>query len=121
MAATVKSRHLLILVVVLAAGSACSSDSPGTEAPKVATLSSPDSAPAGSAPASSAAPARPRERLDTTPEEFEAMLGPYRKCMVAHGAMSEKDVGAGGEPRPATKAETAEFDKGNRICEPLHA
>jgi hypothetical protein len=124
MASTVKSRHLLILVAVLAAGSACSSDSPGTEAPKVATLSSADSAPAGSAPAesapASAAPERPRERLDTTPEEYEAMLGPYRKCMVAQGAMSEKDVSAGGRPRPATKAESAKFDAGNRICEPLH-
>jgi hypothetical protein len=117
MASTVKSRHVLVLLAVLAAGAACSSDSPESEAPKVATLSSPDSTPAASAPAS-AAPERPRERLDTTPEEFEAMLGPYNKCMVANGAKNKQDMGRG--PRPATKAEMREYEKANRICEPLH-
>ena len=119
MASTVQPRHLLVLVAVLAAGSACSADSPEPAAPKVATLSSPDSAPAGSAPAS-AAPERPRERLDTTPEEFETMLAPYNKCMVAHGAISKGDLAAGGQPRPATKAQNEEFEKAHRICEPLH-
>ncbi|MCA2219479.1 hypothetical protein [Jidongwangia harbinensis] len=111
---------LLVTAIALTALSGCSDDSgggkqaAGKEA-QVATLSSP-TAKASAAPK----PQRPRERLDTTPEDFEAMLGPYNKCLEEHGGIVRGKGPANGAPRPATKKETAKHDKANRICEPLH-
>ncbi|WP_250034411.1 hypothetical protein [Paractinoplanes maris] len=60
---------------------------------------------------------RPRERLDTTPEEFEAMLEPYNKCMEDQGGYT-KGGAAGSRPKPASKADSAKTEAANRICEP---
>ena len=109
--------HLVVvgaiaLTALTACGSAEKAQSTSTGA-KVATLAST----AAAAPSASAKVQRPRERLDTTPEEFEAMLGPYNKCMIEHGGLVK---GEGGKPaaRPATKPEVDKAVAANRICEP---
>jgi hypothetical protein len=66
---------------------------------------------------------RPRERLDTTPEEFEAMLGPYNKCMREHGGAPKGDPGGNGSgpvAKPATKAQMDKYEAANRVCEPQY-
>nr|WP_221380133.1 hypothetical protein [Actinoplanes polyasparticus] len=82
---------------------------------KVATLASAAAEPSEKA---SAKPQRPRERLDTTPEEYEAMLVPYNKCMKEHGGFVKGGAGSGSELRPAEKAEMDKSEEANRICEP---
>lgn len=110
-----RSHMLVVGAIAVTAMSACgSAEKPHAEA-KVATLTST----AAAAPSPSPSAERPRERLDTTPEEFEAMLGPYNKCMAEHGG-SVKGSG-GGQPnqvRAATKQEMDKSDAANRICEP---
>ncbi len=106
----------VVTAVALSALVGCGqSDDAGSTA-KVATLASaaPSSVPAAAAPKTE----RPRERLDTTPEEFEAMLGPYNKCMKEHGGLVKGEGGGDGGARPATKAEGEKADEANRICEP---
>ncbi|MCA2214230.1 hypothetical protein [Jidongwangia harbinensis] len=106
-------RQLPVLIAVLAAGVACSSDAPDSGTPRVATLSS-----AGSTPSASAAAERPRERLDTTPEEAEAMRRPYDKCLTENGAPSKSDsVRLTGAARDKA---AKKFEAANRICEPLY-
>ncbi|BCY10684.1 hypothetical protein L3i22_057720 [Actinoplanes sp. L3-i22] len=95
--------------------SACGSPAKETAAPEVATLASPSAAVSASA-----APQRPRERLDTTPEEFEAMLAPYNNCMAEHGALSKSDLAKGAVAKPGSDKDTAKFDEANRICEPQY-
>ena len=89
---------------------------------KVATLTS--TAPA--AKPSEKAAQRPRERLDTTAEEFEALLGPYNKCLKDRG-FDQSDAKrkaaadeAAGEPaaKPAVPgAATDKMDEAFRVCE----
>lgn len=107
-------RTSVLVVAATLALSGCGSAEPAA-APEVATLTSPSAA-------VSASPAaqRPRERLDTTPEEFEAMLGPYNKCMTEHGAPSKADMAKAGAPRPASEKEMAKYDEANRVCEPQY-
>lgn len=84
--------------------------------PKVATLAT-----GGATPSASPRAQRPRERLDTTPEEFEAMLAPYNKCMKEHGALLRSDRRTNGNgPRPATDKEIQASDEANRVCEPQY-
>jgi hypothetical protein len=111
MASRVRWRHLLVLTAVLAVGSACSPDP--AEAPPVATLTS-----AAATPAPSAAPERPRERLDMTPEDSEAMRAPYDRCLTENGVPSK----AGAPPLKGAQRRAAEekFEAANRICEPLY-
>jgi hypothetical protein len=92
-------------------GSACTKATK-VDTPKVATLSS-----AGASPAASAAAAadRPRERLDTTPEEFEAMLEPYYKCVNDHGAKNKQEWR--GKP---TQADIDKLEKADKVCNPLY-
>ncbi|MFI7601718.1 hypothetical protein [Actinoplanes sp. NPDC049681] len=106
---------LLVAVAMLVAVQACSStkDSAGGER-QVATLVSTGATPAASA---SAAANRPRERLDTTPEEFEAMLGPYNTCLREHGAKPKEDWR--GDHRP-TGSEVDKLEAADRICQPLY-
>jgi hypothetical protein len=108
----------VVIAVALMALSACGSSGTSSKpagkdaAPKVATLVSAAATPSASAPAQ-----RPRERLDTTAEEFEAMLGPYNKCMQEHGGFVKG--GSGGKPaRPATSGEVDKTEAANKICEP---
>jgi hypothetical protein len=112
--------QVLLVVLALSVLSACGSSAEGGKADgrkadgaaKVATLAS-----VAPAPSTSATAERPRERLDTTPEEFEAMLGPYNKCMKEHG-FTPKGRPNGTGARPATEKESASADAANRICEP---
>jgi len=79
---------LVAVVAVLGAG-ACSSAQPdaGSGAPEVASLAKP------SASASAAAEQqRPRERLDDTAEDYEALVKPFNDCMEAHGQSKEQQV-----------------------------
>ncbi|MCY1138250.1 hypothetical protein OWR29_09595 [Actinoplanes sp. Pm04-4] len=104
-------RHLLLAsAIALVALPGCGAE-PKDQSAKVATLVSPAAAEASA----SAPPQRPRERLDTTPEEFEAMLKPYNKCMKEHGGYVK---GEGSGVRAATKAESDKAEAANRICEP---
>ncbi|PRY21033.1 hypothetical protein [Pseudosporangium ferrugineum] len=118
-----RSYALVLAAVAVVALPACGSSKDEAAAPgggaKVATLQSTAPTPDASA---SKKPQRPRERLDTTPEEYEALLKPYKQCMGENG-VPQKASGRGGPvgaPRPATAAENAKFDKANRICEPLY-
>lgn len=110
------NRVLVVTVIVVTALSACTSAGGGgrDDEAQVATLAS-AAAPPSAAARQQAAPARPRERLDTTPEEFEAMLVPYTKCMREHGGLRS---GANPKVRPATAAEAEKAEAANRICEP---
>ncbi|MCY1138251.1 hypothetical protein OWR29_09600 [Actinoplanes sp. Pm04-4] len=104
-------RHVVVLAIALTALSACGSQpEQQAEAPKVATLSSQ---------APSAKPERPRERLDTTPEEFEAMLKPYYECMDEKGVLAVR-VATNGRKKAMTADEIAKGEAADRICEPLY-
>ncbi|WP_089154048.1 hypothetical protein [Micromonospora sp. NBS 11-29] len=101
----------IVLVGLAGCGSSKEADRPvegGT--PKVASLAT-----ASATPSASTGAQRPRERLDTTPEEYQAMLKPYEKCMQEHGARLDKRRGAG-----ATKADLEKNEAANRICEPQY-
>ncbi|HEX8869355.1 MAG TPA: hypothetical protein VF821_27080, partial [Lentzea sp.] len=56
---------------------------------------------------------RPRERLDMTPEDDEALRAPYDQCLASHG-LDKKGRAAEGRPQP-TKEEQDEVLK---ACEP---
>ncbi|MET0424198.1 MAG: hypothetical protein ABW046_10000 [Actinoplanes sp.] len=77
----------------------------------MATLASP-----ASSPSASAAPQRPRQRLDSTDEEIQAMMAPYYRCMTEHGAEIDKRK-LGGEGKPV-KIDQNKVDAANKICEP---
>jgi hypothetical protein len=80
-----RGQALVVTAVVLAAVSACGK--PGADAPQVATLAS--ASPAAASP--SAGPQRPRERIDMTSDERDALQVPYRKCLKSHG-LSDLDA-----------------------------
>jgi hypothetical protein len=85
---------LMVAAAVAATGIACSSTEP--DPPPVASLVTQQSAAepstaASSAAALKAAEERPRERLDMTAEESEALRQPWEKCMTEHG-VSKKDM-----------------------------
>ncbi|HWS37286.1 MAG TPA: hypothetical protein VN408_31725 [Actinoplanes sp.] len=113
-----RSQVLVLATIAMGALSACGSptaDERTASTPKVATLQS-----AAPAAATSAASQRPRERLDTTPEEFELMLAPYNKCMKELGIEGKEQPGGGLSLRPATASEQAALDKANKVCEPQY-
>ncbi|GAA3951397.1 hypothetical protein [Actinoplanes auranticolor] len=115
-----RSHPLLVTVVALAALSACGSSEPAADkSSEVATLTSP-AAQASTAPK----PERPRERLDGTPEEFEAMLGPYNKCLKEHGALPKSEWfpdGTSKKPDPEKIAALADkAEAADRICNPQY-
>ncbi|MBM2619019.1 hypothetical protein JIG36_26025 [Actinoplanes sp. LDG1-06] len=114
-----RSRALVVAAIALTALTACGGGGEKTESSdaKVATLTS--TAPEKAAPTSKAAQ-RPRERLDTTPEEFEALLGPYNKCLKDRGydpddakRKAVSDAGA----QAATGPEAEAMDEAFRVCE----
>ncbi|MGC5028623.1 hypothetical protein [Micromonospora sp. DT229] len=112
--------------VVLVALSACAT-SPGEQeadenAPQVATLTTPE--PERSASTQPKAQ-RPRERLDTTAEEFQELLGPYHSCLREQGVPERKTAGSPDRPplagpgeRVLGPEELEKFEAANRICEP---
>jgi hypothetical protein len=106
---------LIVAAVALIGLTACGSEEK-TEAgsagskPGVATLQSAAAVPSAAASQKSE---RPRERLDMTSEEYEALLEPYNKCMREQGfdpvdARKKAEVAAVG----------SEAEKANQICEP---
>ncbi|MFG1993884.1 hypothetical protein ACGFJ7_28295 [Actinoplanes sp. NPDC048988] len=116
-------RRLVVAVVALSALTACDKPAEDTSTAKVATLVSPSAS--ASAPASASPKAqRPRERLDTTPEEFEALLGPYNKCLSDHGGMvkgstiEQERKKAQTGPVGVSGKQTEKFEAANKICEP---
>jgi hypothetical protein len=109
-----RSRVLVVTAIALTALPGCGSGPSAADGgAKVATLTS-----AGTAPSASARPKaeRPRERLDSTPEEYEALLVPYNKCMQEHGGAVKSNAKAGA--RAVTKKEADQAEAANRICEP---
>lgn len=105
---------LAVAAFALTATSACGSPQAADGGAKVATLASP-----AATPSASAAAQRPRERLDTTPEEFDAMMGAFRKCLKARGydeldaKRAADKVTSGTEVGP----EQQKLDEAFRACE----
>ncbi|GIJ09525.1 hypothetical protein ACFFMR_20790 [Micromonospora andamanensis] len=115
-----RNRALLVSAIALIALSACGSPSSGGkneqgDTAEVATLRTPEAERSGSA---SPKAERPRERLDTTAEEYQALLGPYHTCMRDHGVDPSKHRRIGLPPGTAGSKEEQEADAANRICEP---
>jgi len=112
-----KTLGALMMVVALGAAAGCGSSAPAERDAKVATLSSAAASPSASVPSQ-----RPRERLDTTPEEFLTMLKPYYGCMVEQGAVTEAETAraeaAGGVAKPSSKAQMVKWEAADRICKP---
>ncbi|MDM4722836.1 hypothetical protein QTQ03_25740 [Micromonospora sp. WMMA1363] len=115
---------MVVAAIALTALSACASTeqsdgdrSTAGDGAKVATLTSP-----GSNPSASAQAQRPRARLDTTPEEWEALLAPYNKCMREHGVDSDVDRKKAQDSgvRVATSEEQRKLTEANQICEPQY-
>ncbi|GAA1647349.1 hypothetical protein [Actinoplanes couchii] len=113
-----RSRVLLVAAIALTAMSACGS-TPAEEKPaatgKVATLQS-----AAPSAAPSKADQRPRERLDTTPEEFELLMAPYNKCMGENGWNPKGDGSGSMQLKPGTAKDEEQWQKANKICEPQY-
>ncbi|GIF44524.1 hypothetical protein [Actinoplanes xinjiangensis] len=112
-----RNAALMFAAVALTALPACGSPEKADEqgAPRVATLQS-TAATAPSAAASKKAE-RPRERLDMTPEEYEALLEPYNRCMREQGfdvQLERKQA----ELAPADSAQEEKAEKASQICEP---
>ena len=115
--------HILVAAIALTAltaltacGSSKAADTEEKSDAKVATLVS-------NAPSAKPSPTsqRPRERLDTTSEEFEAMLAPYYKCLKEHGVTNEnRKLAQDSAARPATTAEERTMSEANKICEPQY-
>lgn len=101
----------VLAVTALAMLTAACAEEPA--APKVASLVSAGPAPVASA--SAAVASRPRERLDTTPEEYEQLLKPFEKCVREHGAKPKGEWG--GKP---SAADIDKLEAASRICEPLY-
>jgi hypothetical protein len=97
------------LLAALLALAACSA--PAAKAPEVASLSTPVSA---AAPTSAAKEERPRERLDMTPEDYEALVAPWKQCMADRG-LDPKGRAQPGSGRPEPSKD--EVDQALKACE----
>ena len=98
----------LVLAALLAL-TACSAQSP--RAPEVASLSTPAST---STSPSAPKEERPRERLDMTPEDYEALTAPWRQCMADIG-LDPKGRAQPGSGRPEPSKD--EVDQALKACE----
>ncbi|RAS69980.1 hypothetical protein C8D87_101280 [Lentzea atacamensis] len=101
-----KKASLALLLLTL---TACGSQ---PAQPQVASISTPGSS---AAPTSATQEQRPRERLDMTPEDYEALSAPYVQCMKEHG-VDKKGRSPVGSGRPEPSKE--EVDKALKVCEP---
>jgi hypothetical protein len=119
-------RVVAVTVVALAALSACGSSGSSGENTKdsgsqVASLVTSEAKPSTTAGKTSKADP-PRERLDTTPEEFEALLVPFNKCLKKAGFKDSSDAKktaadqAQDQVRPATKKDEKRL-AAYRVCE----
>ncbi|MET1073274.1 MAG: hypothetical protein ABWY11_11565 [Umezawaea sp.] len=91
-----KAPALLAALLLL---TACSTQTP--KASEVASLSTSAGASATGAPTSAAQEERPRERLDMTPEDFEALQAPWLQCMAEHGMDRKGRAAQPGSPEPS--------------------
>jgi len=99
---------LVVIAVLAAAG--CGTSEKAQEQPGVASLSS------GAPASASAAPTRPRERLDMSDADYEAMLKPFKQCIRDHGAKNKEDF-----TNPATaRADAEKLEAASKICTPLY-
>ena len=108
-----RAKRLTIVLVGSACllAAACSNEPVERDTPRVASFQSASSGPTTAA---SARPERPRERLDTTPEEYEAMLEPYNQCMREQGAKPKADW----KGRQMTdKSEWRKYEAADKICD----
>lgn len=105
-------RYLTVLgAAVLVAG--CSTPPPPEQ--KVATLQTSQAAPATApAPNGSTEAARPRERLDMTPEETDQLYDAYGRCLTEHG-LPKKGTGSGSGIAPA-KVDPAQEAAAEAAC-----
>jgi hypothetical protein len=110
-----KPGQALAAVALAAVASACSGGSSGSAAPDVASLVSTGATPAASASVAAVA-SRPRERLDTTPEEYEQLLKPFEKCVREQGAKPKSDWGG----QRVSQAEVKKLEAASKVCEPLY-
>ncbi|MBL7255992.1 hypothetical protein [Paractinoplanes lichenicola] len=110
-----RSQALAVAAIVLTGLAGCGSPGEGEAGnaggAKVATLQSAAPGPTASA---SKVPERPRERLDTTQEEFEALLAPYNKCLKDHGVT---DLSKARKLINESGPEADTFRAANKICE----
>jgi hypothetical protein len=106
---------VLVAAAVVLGSAACSSpaaDPAPAGKPEVATLRS---AGAVTPSATAAAAQPPRERIDGTDADFEALIKPYQQCMTRHG-LGEKGQRLSDSAMPNKKvADAAEKD-----CRPLY-
>lgn len=102
-----KKASLCALLVLLAA---CSS-SPAAQ-PGVASISTPGSSSA--TPTSAAQDQRPRERLDMTPEDVDALYAAYERCLSQFGLDKQSQVAA---HKTGALPPKSDYDKGLKACE----
>jgi hypothetical protein len=91
---------------------------PPEQEPNVATLETTGSSPTATSEAPT--PSRPRERLDMTPEELDALYRAHSTCLAENGYDTGKGEGGGGSPvegrvpdeskRPAAEAACLHLD-----------
>lgn len=114
---------LLLAAAALSVAAGCSSSpAPAGDAPQVATLASTPPRPGAS---TESAPERPRERLDMTDADFEALMEPYRKCMLKHG-VDDRGVRLEGQPKSdgplaevtMSSSEKKKYDTADADCRP---
>ncbi|MEU8419579.1 hypothetical protein AB0C15_01720 [Micromonospora sp. NPDC048835] len=86
----------------------CSDGKTEAPPPQVATRVEPSTSAAASP--SAAAKERPRQRLDDTEADYQALLQPYRTCMKAQGVTNEKEMSgfASGPDVPKKQREAQE-------------
>jgi hypothetical protein len=103
----------IVAAALVFSATACSSPPTAAGKPEVATLRSADAV-ASAAPSSAAAQA-PRQRLDDTAADIEALFKPYTDCMKSHGLGAKGQLlGSDRTPSKAVSA-TAEKD-----CQPRY-
>ena len=95
----------LVLLLLLAA---CSKPE---DRPQVASISTP---PSSAAPTSATQEQRPRERLDMTPEDLDALYDVYDRCMGQFGLDKKGQVAAG---QAGVQPVKEEVDKAMKACE----
>lgn len=111
---------LLLAAAALSVATGCSSSpAPAGDAPQVATLASTPPRPGAS---TESAPERPRERLDMTDADFEALMEPYRKCMWKHGVDERGPGGPKGDGPPViapmSSVDQKKYDTADADCRP---
>lgn len=100
-----------LFVLTLAA---CSSGSTAAQTPEVASLAVKNT----TTPAPSETSDRPRERLDTTPEEFEQLLQPYYACMDENGIDAENFKSRLPAETEAQNKKMEKYEEADAICNP---